>query len=122
MVVKAFFIGSALWPIQRLDQRGNPRLARMLVDLAQERWAAGRPVSGELWRCVAPHADSQGIAALARAFEIGGEEERLAVALAVQQAGSEVRDAAFRQEGSRRQIEELQSRIAAENFSWKALA
>ena len=32
MVVKAFFIGSALWPIQALDRRGNPRLARMLVD------------------------------------------------------------------------------------------
>jgi len=41
MVVKAFFIGSRLWPIQQLDERGNPRLARMLVDLAQERWAAG---------------------------------------------------------------------------------
>jgi len=35
MVVKAFFIGSHLWPIQELDRRGNPRLARMLVDLAQ---------------------------------------------------------------------------------------
>ena len=58
MVVKAFFIGSRLWPIQQLDERGNPRLARMLVDLAQERWAAGRPVSGEVWRCVAPHADA----------------------------------------------------------------
>ncbi len=43
MVVKAFFIGSTVWPIQGLDQRANPRLARMLVGLAQERWAAGRP-------------------------------------------------------------------------------
>jgi hypothetical protein len=57
MVVKAFFIGSTLWPIQGLDERANPRLARMLVGLAQERWAAQRPVSGEVWRCVAPHAD-----------------------------------------------------------------
>ncbi len=30
MVVKAFFIGSHLWPIQEVDRRGNPRLARML--------------------------------------------------------------------------------------------
>ncbi len=76
MVVKAFFIGSHLWPIQELDRRGNPRLARMLVDLAQERWAAGRPVSGEVWRCVAPHADTEGVAALVRAFETGGDKER----------------------------------------------
>jgi hypothetical protein len=33
MVVKAFFIGSTLWSIQGLDERANPRLARMLVGL-----------------------------------------------------------------------------------------
>ena len=95
MVVKAFFIGSRLWPIQQYDERGNPRLARMLVDLAQERWAAGRPVSGEVWRCVAPHADAEGIGALVRAFETGGERERLSVALALQQFASQRADAAF---------------------------
>lgn len=84
MVVKALFIGSSLWPIQSLDERANPRLARMLVDLAHERWAAGRPVSGELWRCVAPHADRDGVAALRHALETGSEMERLAVALALQ--------------------------------------
>src|SRR6266567_3804392 len=93
MVVKAFFIGSHLWPIQDLDRRGNPRLARMLVDLAQERWAAGRPVSGEVWRCVAPHADAEGVGALVRAFETGGERERLSVALALQQLTSQRVDA-----------------------------
>jgi hypothetical protein len=86
MVVKAFFIGSALWPIQGLDQRANPRLARMLVGLAQERWAARRPVSGEVWRCVAPHADDEGVAALVRAWNAGTDRERLAVALALQHA------------------------------------
>jgi hypothetical protein len=86
MVVKAFFIGSTLWPIQGLDQRANPRLARMLVGLAQERWAAQRPVSGEVWRCVAPHADVEGIAALARAWTTGNDRERLAIALALRTA------------------------------------
>ena len=86
MVVKAFFIGSALWPIQGLDQRANPRLARMLVGLAQERWAAQRPVSAEVWRCVAPHADDEGVAALVRGWNAGTDREKLAIALALQHA------------------------------------
>jgi hypothetical protein len=56
MVLKALFVGSALEPIVGLDGRANEALARMLVDYAHERWAARRPVSPELWRCVAPFA------------------------------------------------------------------
>jgi hypothetical protein len=122
MVVKAFFIGSRLWPIQQLDARGNRRLARMLVDLAQERWAAGRPVSGEVWRCVAPHADAEGIGALVRAFETGGESERLAVTLALQQPASQRVDAAFSQRGLKGQLTELQSRLVADKIDWTSLA
>ena len=122
MVVKAFFIGSHLWPIQALDRRGNPRLARMLVDLAEERWAAGRPVSGEVWRCVAPHADAAGMAALVRAFETGGDTERLAVALALQLAPADRVDAAFAEPAPRRRVGELQSRLASENIDWEAIA
>ncbi|MFT4115085.1 EboA domain-containing protein [Bradyrhizobium sp.] len=122
MVVKAFFIGAHLWPIQALDRRGNPRLARMLVDLAQERWAAGRPVSGEVWRCVAPHADNVGDAALVRAFDTGDDKERLAVALALQQAGEHRVDALFERPESRQQVKTLQSRLASEGIGWKALS
>ena len=57
MVLKALFIGSTLDPIQGLDQRRNADLAKMLIDYAHERWAAGRPVSPELWRGVGPFAD-----------------------------------------------------------------
>jgi hypothetical protein len=122
MVVKAFFIGSHLWPIQELDGRGNPRLARMLVDLAQERWAAGRPVSGEVWRCVAPHADDEGIAALVRAFQAGGERERLSVALALQQRSSQRVDAAFSRQHLTEPLAKLQSRLATEKIDWTSLA
>ena len=66
MVLKALFVGSKLDPIQGLDSRANPRLARMLCDYAHERWAAGRPVSAELWRCVGPYADGSALADLAR--------------------------------------------------------
>ena len=83
MVVKTFFVETPLWPVQGLERRANPALARMLVDLAHERWAAGRAVSPELWRCVASHADEAGLAALARVLERGEEAERLAVALSL---------------------------------------
>ena len=116
MVVKAFFIGSTLWPIQGLDQRANPRLARMLVGLAQERWAAQRPVSGEVWRCVAPHADSEGIAALAHGWNAGNDKERLAIALALRrtpdlQAGLPMDE-----------IARLQAKLASEKVEWRDLA
>jgi hypothetical protein len=114
--VKALFIGSSLWPIQGLDQRANPHLARMLVDFAHERWAAGRAVSPELWRCVAPHADPQGMAALQRAFDTGGDMDRLAVALAVERTQAAdllpFRDA----------IERLRVRLADEKIAWRDLA
>lgn len=57
MVLKALFVGSELSPITGLDDRANPELARILIDYANERWAAGRPVTPELWRPVKPFAD-----------------------------------------------------------------
>ena len=56
MVLKALFVETTLAPIVGLDERANPELARILRDYAHERWAAGRPVSPELWRCVGPFA------------------------------------------------------------------
>jgi hypothetical protein len=110
MVVKALFIGSPLWPIQKLDERANPRLARMLVDLAHERWSAGRPVSGELWRCVAPHADREGMAALTHVLETGTEMERRAVALAIQPVSAHpLKD----------MVKELEAQLRTERIDWR---
>jgi hypothetical protein len=116
MVVKAFFIGSTLWPIQGLDARANPRLARMLVGLAQERWAAQRPVSGEVWRCVAPHADGEGIAALAHGWTMGNDKERLAIALARQMASE------TRVDLPAEELAHFQARLVSEKISWPDLA
>jgi hypothetical protein len=116
MVVKAFFMGSTLWPIQGLDDRANARLARMLVGLAQERWAAQRPVSGEIWRCVAPHADSEGVAALAHGWNAGNDKERLAIALALQAAPHIQADLPTDE------IATWGTRLASEKLSWRDLA
>ena len=45
MVLKALFVGSALWPIVGLDARANPALARMLQRLCAR--ALGREPAGE---------------------------------------------------------------------------
>lgn len=119
MVVKAFFIGSSLWPIQNLDRRSNPHLARMLVGLAQERWAAGRQVSGELWRCVVPHADDEGTKAIEYAFAHGQEKDRLAIALAMKDlATTDIAERISFQDD----LPTLQARLKTENIGWSDLA
>lgn len=89
MVVKALFIGSTLMPIQRLDERRNADLARMLVDYAHERWAAKRDVKPELWRCVGPFATAVGdFADVVHVFNFGTETERASAALALSECPS----------------------------------
>ena len=86
MVLKALFVGSTLHPIQGLDERANPALARTLCDYAHERWSAGRPVSVELWRCVGPFAEGPALDDLKRTLTIGEPNEREAAALALSAA------------------------------------
>ena len=87
MVLKTLFVGSTLHPVQGLDHRANPALARMLSDYAHERWAARRSISPELWRCVGPFADSGVLLQdLARVLEAGAPAERAAAVLALKSA------------------------------------
>ena len=87
MVLKALFIGSTLCPIQGLDDRANAELARILCDYAHERWAAGRPITPELWRCVGPFARGDMIDDLKRVAASADPREREAAALALVACG-----------------------------------
>jgi len=88
MVLKALFVGSTLDAIVDLDRRANATLARMLSDYAHERWAASRPISPELWRCVGPFAAGTLLADLERVLETGALAERAAAVLALRRVGT----------------------------------
>ena len=88
MVLKALFTDSPLYKVSGLDARVNPSLARMLVDYAHERWAAGRTVSPELWRPVGPFAADGYLHDLERVLTGGEEMEQEAAALALVDANT----------------------------------
>lgn len=115
MVVKTFFLDSPLWPVQGLEQRNNPALAGILIDLAHERWAAGRVVSPELWRCVTPYAGGQGVLALLHTLTAGTENEKLAIAKSLPPVGS------LACLPVRARCEELGLIAPANALSWQAL-
>jgi hypothetical protein len=116
MVLKALFVGSKLDPIQGLDRRSNPALMRMLCDYAHERWAAGRPVSPELWRCVGPHADRDAIADLERVLRTGTVVEQQAAALALTASSLPAAKEVLAE------VPDLAKQAAAGEPSWSALA
>jgi hypothetical protein len=74
MIVKAFFLDSSIWQIQGIDQRYNADLSVMLILLVQERWAAGRFIAPEIWRCAVPHANADGVAVILQALAGKGAE------------------------------------------------
>ncbi len=116
MVLKALFIGSTLAPIQGLDARANPALASILCDYAHERWAAGRPITPELWRCVGPFAAGAAIEDLQRLIDSGDETEKKAAGLALAASGDPGAQDLLRS------MPEVAAAIEADRLSWDALA
>jgi hypothetical protein len=113
MVLKTLFIDSALHPIIGLDRRWNEELTEILINYAQERRAADRPVSPELWRGVGPFAGAAAIADLGRVLAEGDPREQKAAALAL----SASRHPAAAEALARRR--DLADAIAAKTISWK---
>lgn len=116
LVLKSIFIGSPLQDVVGLDRRSNAELARMLCATAHERWAAGRPVTPELWRCVGPYARGEMLADLSQVLEKGTEPERAAAALAL---ASSPDPAAT---GLLCAYPELSAAVSENKLSWRSLA
>jgi hypothetical protein len=68
MIVKAFFLDSSIWQIQGVNERYNADLSVILILLVQERWAAGRFIAPEIWRCAVPYANPEGVAVILQAL------------------------------------------------------
>jgi hypothetical protein len=69
-----------------------------------------------VWRCVAPHADHEGIAALAHGWSAGNDKERLAIAFALRQAPD------LRTDLPMDEIARLQARLVSDKAEWRDLA
>jgi hypothetical protein len=81
MVIKAVFTNKPVAKIFRSDERRNPELARMVVDLAHERWAADREIPADSWRLVAPFINHLNLQDFKKMLEKGTEQEKKAAAL-----------------------------------------
>jgi hypothetical protein len=82
MVLKAVFMQRPLYKIIGSDKRANEQLARILVDFAHERWAAGRSVMPELWRFVGPFMTEEFLKDMQREINVGKPLGKSAVLLA----------------------------------------
>jgi hypothetical protein len=116
MVAKCVFTDVPLRTIQGLDARANEALARMLLDLAQERKAAGRPLSPEAWRCVVPFSaferEGEALVFLADMLARGGAGAR-AAALALKNAPTPSGRLLLRAAAP-----ELEAAVAAGTLTW----
>lgn len=83
LVLKALSVGCPLDRIVGLDRRANAALAASLADTARERFAAGRPVNPQLWRCVGPFARAQDLPLFERLIASPDAHERAAATLAL---------------------------------------
>lgn len=88
MVIKCLFVGAPLWRVHGLDTRLDAELARMALDLADERRSAGRDVPHELWLCLGRVSGERGLAALERELAGANSLGRRAASFALVRAGA----------------------------------
>ena len=91
MVIKALFVGAPAWRIDGLDERLDDELARMALDLVEERRSAGREIQHELWLCLGKHGGERAIAALESELATENTRGRRAAAYGMVRAGAEAR-------------------------------
>ena len=83
-VIKALFIGAPLARFVGLESRRDEVLARMALDLADERTSAGREVPPDLWSCLGRHGGIRAAAAMEREIARGSPAGRQAAQRALE--------------------------------------
>ncbi|MCA8981149.1 MAG: EboA domain-containing protein [Planctomycetes bacterium] len=91
MVIKALFVGAPAWRIVGLDERLDEELARMALDLVEERRSAGREIQHELWLCLGKFGGDRALAALESELASQNIRGRRAAAYGLARAGAEKR-------------------------------
>ena len=87
-VIKCVFVGAPLWRLHGLDERLSPELARMALDLVDERRSAHRAVQHELWLALGSHAGPRGLESLERELTASDPLARRAAVLGLARAGA----------------------------------
>jgi len=115
MVLKAVFNARSLHRIYGLEARRNAPLARMLVDYAHERWAAGRTLTPEVWRLVGPYLEATDLDDVRRLLRSDNPLENQAGALALAESDlPEARELL-------RQHPEAEKASKTGSFSWQSI-
>jgi len=88
LVIKAIFIDAPVWRVTGLDARLSPELARMALDLHDERRSAGRVTPPALWLCLGAHGGARGVRSLREALGSEPPHAPWAAAWALARAGA----------------------------------
>jgi len=122
--IKCLFVGAPLWRLYGLDERLSPELARMALDLADERRSAGRVVPPDLWLCLGSYGAARGLDALERELDPGNPNTagRCAAVLAFARAGDTGRLAALAGEESDPDVQAALERARAGEVSARSFA
>ncbi len=112
LCVKALFSGAPLWRVSGFDQRVDAELGRMALDLVEERRAAGRSITPELWMCLRGEPTPRALVALDA--ELGGDDElsSCGAALALGRLGCQDRLRVLEASSSGRLLETTRSALA----------
>lgn len=73
LCVKTLFVEAPLWRVSGLDDRIDSELARMVLDLVDERRSAGRAIYPELWLCLGDEPTERALASIET--ELDGHDE-----------------------------------------------
>jgi HEAT repeats len=86
-VLKAVFLGIPIDRVDRVEERADAELSRLLLSYVTEREVAGRPVPPDLWQVVALNPPSGLVAKLCGYLEHPAEAHRAGAALGLARAG-----------------------------------
>jgi len=115
LVLKAFFSEKDVKRIIGLDKRANKELAWILIDYANERWAAHRTVNPQLWRLVVRFIDESNFKNIEKAFASSDAKEKKAAALACSQSNYQAAKDLVNSEP------DLKSAIRENKLNWNTL-